>query len=613
MPVVGEPDFEPRGVLVLGPGGVRCSGVLLSEGDAEGCWVLTSGLALGSSLFHHPPMRDLPFGQLLLPDAVKCCKLQLSVIMEKPPAPSTAPRGDEVAKAVSWDASAIERRATVAAMWRCALLELALRSLLKEWKFSAVEPQKKDSAGRGGELNVVDERTARSTLPLLVVLRVGDSSIEEKNFSTQELLTGATSVLSSLLHRLQANGVGGSGEDGGWWRGRRLLLESCPFGNTIFFNAWSEGVVGGAAGPQGCILVADTRAGPGCEGAPAFLLCPSSSSPAARPDRRIGPVALTMTAVSWWRGEWVGFTLLAALTPVLRSLLRVTSVPPGALLQTSSTGKGVGGADAALDAGAATAAEAGLVLVRCGGEWGSGVVIALSDPASPQRRPPARRLVLTCAHVVRHAPEPCAEEGGRMGDERWGTVNLWWRGRRLPSRLLFRSPAAQAFDIAVLELLEDERIQEWPTALPLAAISPAKGDRVMCAGFPLLADSAGSGPLVSGGRVANVSPGVMVQATCIAQAGASGGALLRPCAAGGAGVEVVGIVVSNIRDATSGILFPHFLLAAPADALHPPLCAFVSSSDVTTLKALTPDDVEMQRLWLLQPPKLHSTPPPARL
>jgi hypothetical protein len=47
-------------------------------------------------------------------------------------------------------------------------------------------------------------------------------------------------------------------------------IESAPFGNAVFLDSVSRGIVSNILGIRGCVLLTDANAVPGCEGAPLF-------------------------------------------------------------------------------------------------------------------------------------------------------------------------------------------------------------------------------------------------------------------------------------------------------------------------------------------------------
>ncbi|GLH13758.1 Peroxisomal leader peptide-processing protease, partial [Gryllus bimaculatus] len=183
-------------------------------------------------------------------------------------------------------------------------------------------------------------------------------------------------------------------------------------------------------------------------------------------------------------------------------------------------------------------------------------------------------------------------------------VRVWWHGRAREARLLYRTPPGRAFDVAVLQLDDAHAhdAHDAPRGLRIAATPARRGERVLAAGFALFSeqdaragDGAGVRPLLAAGEIARARP-ALLQTTCVAQSGASGGAVLRPTG------ELLALLVCNVRDALSGALYPHFSMAAPAAALRPALLRYAATRDVRVLQELESCDPCVQRLWELQVP-----------
>lgn len=97
-------------------------------------------------------------------------------------------------------------------------------------------------------------------------------------------------------------------------KGNFVYIESSPFGSAspnIFLNSLSHGIICNSSPKSGEVLLTDARCITGSEGAPVFAVISGQ--------RR--PCALVMSPFCWRGGEWLGLTLLASLSPVLRTLL----------------------------------------------------------------------------------------------------------------------------------------------------------------------------------------------------------------------------------------------------------------------------------------------------
>ncbi|KAK3887491.1 hypothetical protein Pcinc_008404 [Petrolisthes cinctipes] len=279
-------------------------------------------------------------------------------------------------------------------------------------------------------------------------------------------------------------------------KGATVYVESSPFGSlspSVFLNSLSRGVVSNTTGP---LLLTDARAVLGSEGAPVF------TSP--RGTRR--HCAMVVSPFCWRKGEWVGLTLLAALPPVLHTLLQSCSsgqseVPPN--LQDYPAGDenteqvaSVPNSDVTLtekcdwsEEDIVAGVERGVVGVWAGGGWGSGVVVSAVPP-----------LIVTCSHVT----TPAAS--GRV-------ELLLWDGTKVEGQVLHQTrpanPESQQkakagigrcmWDLAVVEAS-----QPLPTTLTLATTLPHSGSEVLVAGYGMFSPNRLPSPSVSQGIVSRV-------------------------------------------------------------------------------------------------------------
>ena len=93
------------------------------------------------------------------------------------------------------------------------------------------------------------------------------------------------------------------------------------------------------------------------------------------------------------------------------------------------------------------------------------------------------------------------------------------------------------------------------------------GDSVWAAGYPTFRAQFDNDLVVTRGVVSRVTrPAHALATTCCIQSGQSGGPLLRPD-----DLAILGMVVSNAKDAHSGAVHPRINLAVPATALRQPI------------------------------------------
>ncbi|XP_054838128.1 peroxisomal leader peptide-processing protease isoform X2 [Eublepharis macularius] len=172
-------------------------------------------------------------------------------------------------------------------------------------------------------------------------------------------------------------------------KGDPLFACGSPFGSfcpDIFMNTLSKGIVSNVAGEGNALILTDARCLPGTEGGGIFAVS------------GVGPqlVGIIVAPLCWKSNEWVGLTLVCAVEPILDSIKRVllehhwllkTWLHPLQLVAKSQK------ITVAKD-GPLQKMLAAVVLVECGLNWGSGVMV------SP-------RVVLTCRHVVSSTPSVC--------------------------------------------------------------------------------------------------------------------------------------------------------------------------------------------------------------
>ncbi|XP_058808240.1 peroxisomal leader peptide-processing protease-like isoform X3 [Phymastichus coffea] len=385
----------------------------------------------------------------------------------------------------------LERAGSRSFAWRCPLLRRAFAELLSAWSFD-------------------DARGLLTVFVLVAPDGLGDAA-------------AAAASLARLLAVLPEGAA----------RGAALELESAPFACPDFLGSVSRGLASNLLA-DGCLLMSDAPALPGCEGAPVFAL--------RRGGRRL--VGMLLTSRSWCRGELVGHSFAASLRPCLQRLLRAND--PSAAPSTAPSTAPVDSLDGSL------------ALVRCGAGWGTGVLLDYET-------------VLTCSHVVRES----ASKSVRVGTEE--------------AQLVYRTPDERPYDVAVLRLPRGGRCRRW-RFLELAEQLPHKGTPVLTAGFPFFGGDAP--PSYSRGVVSRVTPHV-VQTSCCVQSGTSGGPVVDALTG-----RMLALVVSNIKSAgPSPVLYPRFNMAVPSSVLRRPIVDFMRTGDVSCLESLSSDDPSVHETW----------------
>lgn len=406
-----------------------------------------------------------------------------------------------------------EHHGAIVAAWRCPLLRKTFDEFFETWSFP--------------KSSILD-RSLRSVF-LLVHVHDSDESIMETSSLEQ--------ALSCLLDQIPRNLI----------RGSSVEIESTPFGNPVFAGSVARGVISNVVGDEGCVIMTDAYAFPGGEGGPLYIIPPDCK-------RRIIS-GMVIAPSSWCRGEWVDYTFAANLAPCVLNILRKKNPPHSPIAYHENI-------DAALDRG--------VVLVRCGISWGTGVLVD-KDTGT----------FLTCSHVVAEASER--------------EISIVMRPDKLNSRveakLLYRTPANQPYDVAVLRVNpRDVDPSLRPVRLSHAAI--LKGEPVVSVGFPF---SSSVRPTVSGGVVSKPMDCALLT-TCCVQSGASGGPIVSRATG-----EMLGMIVCNVLSSDGTVLYPRMSLAVPATTLSGPLREYLRTDNPDVLRAFTCDNAVVRKIWDFYP------------
>ncbi|KAM3959261.1 peroxisomal leader peptide-processing protease isoform 2-T2 [Aphomia sociella] len=326
-------------------------------------------------------------------------------------------------------------------------------------------------------------------------------------------------------------------------RGASVEVHSTPFGCEVFLNGVTRGSVCGVVGKKPSLLLTDAATALGSEGGPVF-----NEGPNGETKELIGTV---VCSVSWWRGEWVGLTLVAPLGSVLSAKLRVAAPSVPKSLPTHPHSQILGRIDSVV------------ALVRCGTAWGAGLYLGAG-------------LFLTCAHVVHNYTT--------------SKVSIYCMGASGTAIVRYKTTAERAYDLALLY----SNPEYWPNLQPaeFAKDSAERGESVLAAGYPYFSEQhlEQLRPTVTAGHVNNVSPS-MLQTSCCVQSGFSNST-----------VEVLAIVVSNAKTHT-GACYPYINMAIPVRAFMHLIQDFIEHKDVRKLSSLENNREVIQSQWRLLPYK----------
>ncbi|KAM0726759.1 Peroxisomal leader peptide-processing protease [Formica fusca] len=406
-----------------------------------------------------------------------------------------------------------EHLGSVVAAWKCPLLTKTFDEFFEMWNFP--------------NSSIKFDRFLRSIYLLVFITNADKKSIVE--------IPTVKQALSCLLDQALRNPI----------RGSSVEIESTPFGNPVFIGSIARGVISNVIGDEGCVIMTDAYAFPGSEGGPVYVI----------PDckRRIIS-GLVIAPLSWCRGEWVDYTFAANLAPCLLNILRKKDPCCSPIISHQK--------DEALDRG--------VVLVRCGINWGTGVLVD-KDTGT----------FLTCSHVVAEAPER----------EISIVMNTDQTNSRTWAKLLYRTPENQPYDVAVLKV-NPQDMDPLLKSIRLSRAAIVKGESVVSVGFPF---SSSVRPTISSGVISK-SMDCALLTTCCAQSGTSGGPIISRATG-----EMLGMIVCNALSSDGAVLYPRMSLAVPAAVMDRPLQEYLRTDNPDVLRAFTCDDAIVRNVWNFYP------------
>uniref|UniRef100_A0A8D8X0H3 Peroxisomal leader peptide-processing protease n=1 Tax=Cacopsylla melanoneura TaxID=428564 RepID=A0A8D8X0H3_9HEMI len=352
-----------------------------------------------------------------------------------------------------------------------------------------------------------------------------------------------------------------------------VLVVSNPFHHECLRYSWSSGIVSSMLG-ESPVFLTDARLSPGSEGAPVFNL-------------EGGLVGIVICSLYQKQQHAISFSLGLSLNCIFQGVIK----PVLQKFQFPSE----------------------VVLVRCGIDWGSGVIL---DAESG--------LVLTCAHVV---------SGNNEED-----ISISYLTETYSATIVFQRSTGSAFDLA---LLSTNCKLEHAQSVVMSPSIPTTGMVVTCAGYPVFNEHAiwplsatlSRGILSklhknllpedyfkmhsserswnpndhqilphnrlvrSSGNISHYSNltehCVMLQTSCTVEAGISGGALFDS-----AGL-LIGVIVCNVTD--HNVVYPHVNMAVPICTIYPVLDAYLRTKDPTILGKLNVFNIRTKQTWNFEP------------
>lgn len=384
------------------------------------------------------------------------------------------------------------------------------------------------------------EFRVRDFLSLFFILRLVDTfgktdDNERKNLNT---------ALNELLLSSSSPNFVSNGQD--------VFIESTPFGNRAFLNSYSQGVITNVIGERSCLLLSDCSSTPGSEGSPVFIKTKYKKKYA---------IAIVISCLNWWKGEWIGLTLAANLVPLLREL-----IPPCYNNINAESEEFFQGISKELQ----MALTRSIVQVVCGTGWGTGILLSKE-----------KGIFITNSHVI----------------ETQDDVLIYWKQLELKATVIYQTPNFDPFDLAVLQTNSRE-IQQM-NILPINVLSqPAeKGQEIFAAGYPLFPRNLMISPSLTKGYVSQVHD-FSLKTTATVLPGSSGGAILN-----GQG-KLLGIIVSNSKMDDVGIIYPRVNMAVPILAIYSTIELFLESGDRKLLQKLHSEELSVRKQWDFMSAKL---------
>uniref|UniRef100_A0A8D8L9K9 Peroxisomal leader peptide-processing protease n=1 Tax=Cacopsylla melanoneura TaxID=428564 RepID=A0A8D8L9K9_9HEMI len=201
-----------------------------------------------------------------------------------------------------------------------------------------------------------------------------------------------------------------------------VLVVSNPFHHECLRYSWSSGIVSSMLG-ESPVFLTDARLSPGSEGAPVFNL-------------EGGLVGIVICSLYQKQQHAISFSLGLSLNSIFQGVIKP-------VLQKSQFPSEV-------------------VLVRCGIDWGSGVILDAESGT-----------VLTCAHVV---------SGNNEED-----ISISYLTETYSATIVFQRSTGSAFDLA---LLSTNCKLEHAQSVVMSPSIPTTGMAVTCAGYPVFNEHA---------------------------------------------------------------------------------------------------------------------------
>lgn len=220
-------------------------------------WILTHGMLLNSKIIHDTELFNvisaLVPGKLThLPQSLN--KIDFRVRIQTRPwtemttaSTTTTTITKTIIEKVSNESYKLfeEVNGSIIYIWRCPLLVDTLENLFYAWSFAK---------------NV--QKINKILMSVFVLVNINHEN--ETKIMNEYNVEDIHEILSHLIDDticLQNP-----------TRGAIVEIESTPFGNPIFIDSISQGIVSNVLGTNNCVMLTDANAAPGCEGGPVYLI-----------------------------------------------------------------------------------------------------------------------------------------------------------------------------------------------------------------------------------------------------------------------------------------------------------------------------------------------------
>ncbi|XP_060081373.1 peroxisomal leader peptide-processing protease-like [Ylistrum balloti] len=346
-------------------------------------------------------------------------------------------------------------------------------------------------------------------------------------------------------------------------QGDHVEIQSTPFGSVspeIFFNSCSQGIISNLVGKNNILILTDARCIPGAEGG-ALYFCDGKH-------RTL--VGIMIATLCWKHNEWVGLSLAASLSEILDCL---SGLP---VKRFNNTYNAINNTQWTMSK-VIKSVQVNIPLLSVNGNWGSGVCVGHNSQG--------HRVILTCSHVI--------------GKGDLTSMEVVYKPDPTSHRadIVYRVPMGQQFDLGIL--LEQRITTTHQTGIKVRKTAPLRqGEAVFVIGHALFGRGFDLEPTVTKGIVSKVihfrNQPVMIQTTCAVHAGASGGAVVDMEG------RLVGLVVCNARDTSTGATYPHINMSVPIATISPILDSYLESGDKSVLRALCVRNPVIHSLWTME-------------